>query len=166
MELTTNRFTRVGVHSFHAAETFTHVCVCLCGLTVLACLFLLHSTYRIVEPNLPARVQNVAVCCRLRGGFARVGGEFTEALSWSLPRKPFLRKGLERWVSLSYRPVFSNQLLRDRCIGKVVGGVTEIAGYFLILETKGGRFLLFLIVGTVENFGENPWPLHRRKQIL
>lgn len=95
-ESTTDRCTRVGAYSRRCMEVFTHVCVPLWSqcLTVSACLFLLRYTHthaRILrtEANLPTRVHNEAVS-RSRGGFAGVGGEFTEALPRSLSRKPLL----------------------------------------------------------------------------
>ena len=74
MELTTNRFTRVGVHSL-----FTHVCVRLPVASQrrpISSFFVL----RIVQskPNLPARVQNVAVCRSVEGRIGQGGRRIYE----------------------------------------------------------------------------------------
>lgn len=74
-----------------------------------------HTQPSRTEPNLPAHVFTTQQSlCRSRGGFAGVGGEFTEAFSRSLPREPFLGRIWNVGSLLMGRShVFSNELSMD-----------------------------------------------------
>lgn len=91
------------------------------------------------EPNLPAHVFTTQQSlCRSRGGFAGVGGEFTEAFSRSLPREPFLGR---IWnigsplVDLYFRTSFTESLDKEN----VSEGMTEVDRQMLrisLVETR------------------------------
>lgn len=139
-ESTTDRCTRVGAYSRRCMEVFTHVCVPLWSqcLTVSACLFLLRYTHthaRILrtEANLPTRVHNEAVS-RSRGGFAGVGGEFTEALPRSLSRKPLLgRSGTLGLMQVRIFETTEGLLNWESCRRRV----TEVACRMLVSLERG-----------------------------